>query len=143
MMNGGELMLACILSLVLVSFVHKDAEQLPPVRTAVAPSYPKLAAVLNLSGEVVLNVSIDEEGRVTVVKTVTGNPIFRRSAEEAARLWRFASCIGCGERSVKLSFVFTCVVGVEWISAIFHTPFRVEIIHGVKPQVEINVRPSK
>jgi len=49
------------------------------------PSYPPLARQTHVTGQVMVEVSVDETGRVTAAKAVSGNPLLRASAENAAR----------------------------------------------------------
>ncbi|MFN7944716.1 MAG: TonB family protein [Blastocatellia bacterium] len=59
-----------------------------PVRR-VKPFYPADARERGLKGLVVVEVSIDEKGRVTSARAVQGHMIFRNVAETAASNWQF------------------------------------------------------
>ena len=48
------------------------------------PAYPPIAKQMNASGEVTVQVSIDEEGNVLAAKAVSGPFVLRASAESAA-----------------------------------------------------------
>ncbi len=52
-----------------------------------APAYPDLARRAGVSGKVILECVIDESGRVTDLKVVTGNPLLADAAVEAVRRW--------------------------------------------------------
>src|ERR1700732_1563791 len=54
-----------------------------------APSYPELAKRMHLSGKVRLELVITPGGSVKSAKLVGGNPVFEKSAIEAAKHWRF------------------------------------------------------
>ncbi|MDM7922213.1 MAG: energy transducer TonB [Pyrinomonadaceae bacterium] len=54
------------------------------------PPYPPAAVALGLSGEVTVQITIDESGRVISSKAVNGNPIFRQHAERAAKSAKFS-----------------------------------------------------
>lgn len=54
------------------------------------PPYPVNARQIGLSGTVVVQVLIDETGRVTSAQAVSGHPLLRQSAVRAARAARFA-----------------------------------------------------
>jgi TonB family protein len=56
----------------------------------VAPRYPPLARQLHLDGVVVLDATIDEEGRVIDLRMLRSMRVFDRSAMEAVRQWRYA-----------------------------------------------------
>lgn len=55
----------------------------------VKPFYPAEAREKGLKGLVVIEVSINEQGRVTSTRAVQGHMIFRHVAETAARNWQF------------------------------------------------------
>jgi TonB family protein len=54
-----------------------------------APAYPSQARSVRASGQVVVQVSLDESGRVTSANAVSGHPLLRQPAENAARRSRF------------------------------------------------------
>ena len=53
------------------------------------PTLSSMARQLNISGHVELAVEIDEQGSVTDVKTVSGNPILVAGAVAAVKEWKF------------------------------------------------------
>jgi TonB family protein len=55
----------------------------------VQPDYPPIAKQVNASGEVRVEVIIGENGRVISAKAVSGHPVLRAAAEDAARKWVF------------------------------------------------------
>jgi TonB family protein len=75
-----------------------------------APEYPEEAKQARISGSVVVEVTIDEEGNVISTRTISGHPLFRKPAEEAARQWKFRPTLLSGQ-PVKvittLTFSFT------------------------------------
>lgn len=76
----------------------------------VAPSYPIAAASAGIFGTVVVEVVIDEEGKVVRAKALSGPPQLCEAAVEAAKAWRFRPTKLSGE-PVKvigtISFNFT------------------------------------
>lgn len=54
-----------------------------------APAYPPLAKAAAVSGAVVVEVTIDEEGNVTASKALTGHPLLRDAAVDAAKGWKW------------------------------------------------------
>jgi len=80
------------------------------VVTRVQPVYPSIAKQINASGEVLVSVMINENGRVIDAKAIKGHPVLRAAAEEAARKWVFKPTLLDG-KPVKqpgtLTFVFT------------------------------------
>ncbi len=53
------------------------------------PSYPVLARRMHLSGTVKLELVITPGGSVKSARLVGGNPVFEKSATDAAKQWRF------------------------------------------------------
>lgn len=64
--------------------------QMPVVMTEVRPVYPKQAKDNQLEGRVVLNVLIDQKGKVREVFVLEGPEIFRLSAIEAMKKFIFS-----------------------------------------------------
>jgi TonB family protein len=52
------------------------------------PQYPQAARMMHASGQVTVQVLVDEDGRVTSAKAIAGHPLLRGAAEAAARLSR-------------------------------------------------------
>jgi TonB family protein len=76
----------------------------------VQPQYPAIARRLNVSGAVSVRVSISEAGMVTEAKAVSGHPLLREAAEQAARQWVFRPATFNGapvETRRVLMFVFS------------------------------------
>ncbi len=71
-------------------------------KNLVKPAYPPAARAVNASGQVTVQVTIDEEGNVTSAKALSGHPLLRTSAENAARQSRFTPTILSGQ-PVKVS----------------------------------------
>ena len=55
----------------------------------VTPEYPALAKQLKLSGAVEVQATIDEDGSVSDVTTVSGNPVLAKAAADAVKKWKF------------------------------------------------------
>lgn len=68
------------------------------------PKYPAAAKAVNASGSVVVQVSIDETGRVLAASAVSGHPLLRTASETAAREALFAPTVVNGQ-AVKVSGV--------------------------------------
>jgi protein TonB len=54
------------------------------------PIYPPIAKVTNLSGTVVVQITVDETGKVISASVVSGHPLLRAAAIKAAYQARFA-----------------------------------------------------
>lgn len=72
----------------------------PPTRTfvppvpakaieKVAPLYPALLKSLRMNAVVLLEADVDENGKVTSVRTITGLKMLRYEAEQAVKKWKF------------------------------------------------------
>ncbi len=68
------------------------------------PPYPPAARGVNASGAVNVSVMIDENGNVIAASAVSGHPLLRAAAEQAARAAKFAPTIISG-RAVKTTGV--------------------------------------
>lgn len=55
----------------------------------VEPVYPPLAKAAHVSGSVVVEVTVDEEGRVISARVISGHPLLKDTAVAAARGWTF------------------------------------------------------
>ena len=54
------------------------------------PVYPEMAKAAGIEGAVVVEVTLDEQGYVISARAVSGHPLLREAAVEAARGWRFS-----------------------------------------------------
>jgi TonB family protein len=61
------------------------------------PPYPAVARAARASGTVVVQVELDEAGRVTSARAVSGHPLLRAAAEAAARQARFKPTVLSGK----------------------------------------------
>lgn len=55
----------------------------------VAPTYPSMAELARIQGDVLVRAVIDENGKVTEVKGVTGHPMLLEAAIPAVKAWKF------------------------------------------------------
>jgi len=67
------------------------------------PTYPPLAKAARVSGAVVVEVTVDEDGSVISARPISGHPLLKEAAVSAARSWRFTP--------TKLSGVPVKVIG--------------------------------
>ena len=63
----------------------------------VAPVYPAIAVQARVSGPVVLEAEIDEEGNVAEVKIVSGHPLLVNAAAQAVKQWKYSPTLLSGE----------------------------------------------
>jgi TonB family protein len=74
------------------------------VKSRVAPVYPEIARRMRITGAVVLEVTVDAEGKVSDVRTVSGNHALGPAAEDAVRKWKFAPGAGVSTLQVEVNF---------------------------------------
>jgi protein TonB len=56
----------------------------------VEPVYPEIAIRTGIHGVVIIQVEVDETGRVAQARVVSGNPILAAAAESAVRQWVYS-----------------------------------------------------
>jgi TonB family protein len=62
----------------------------------VEPAYPPLAKAARVSGSVVVEVTIDEEGNVFAARAISGHPLLKDAAVSAAKEWTFTQTVLTG-----------------------------------------------
>lgn len=58
-------------------------------KTRISPDYPALARNSNITGEVRVEILIDETGKVISTKVLDGHSLLQKAALDAARQWKF------------------------------------------------------
>ncbi|HKR02053.1 MAG TPA: TonB family protein [Pyrinomonadaceae bacterium] len=71
-----------------------------------APPYPPVARAARASGTVIVQVSVDETGKVTSARAVSGHPLLQQAAVQAAYQARFSPTLLSGQ-PVKVTGVLT------------------------------------
>jgi TonB family protein len=74
------------------------------VKTKVPPVYPELAKRMKITGVVKIEATVDADGKVTGVKTLSGSSALTSAAEDAVRKWKFASGDGTATVDVDVTF---------------------------------------
>lgn len=79
------------------------------VKKCVKPGYPPMAKVARIGGEVQVEIVVDEEGDVASARAVSGHPLLRDAAVQAASRWKFEPFLVNGNPSkivgtIKLTF---------------------------------------
>ncbi len=74
------------------------------IKSRVPPVYPELAKRMKISGMVKVEATVDADGKVTDVKTVSGTRALGQAAEDAVRKWRFAPGSGVATVDVDINF---------------------------------------
>jgi TonB family protein len=79
--------------------------------------YPPLARIAHIQGDVTLQLSIDQLGRVTETKATTGHPILKAAALDAAAHWFFAfPYTGPNPLAVTIHFEMHCPAMIDTAS---------------------------
>jgi protein TonB len=82
-------------------------------RAAIAkanPDYPPMARQMHVSGPVVVEAQVTEEGEVSKVQAVSGNALLSSAAVTAVKKWKFKPFTAEGKPAkavVRLSFNFS------------------------------------
>ncbi len=83
-----------------------DAALMASAKRRVAPQYPATARSARVEGVVVVEVDVDETGKVTSARAVAGPSMLRDAAVAAARQWTFAPPEGGAKVVGTISFNF-------------------------------------
>ncbi len=100
----SKLAQVCALGLLVAIALPGHAADDRAVKTRVPPVYPELAKRMRISGVVKVEVTVDPEGKVTDVKTVSGNHALSPAAEEAVRRWKFVPGSGVSVVDLEINF---------------------------------------
>ena len=88
--------------------------------TRVEPTYPPLANAARVSGVVIVEVTIDEQGSVISARAISGHPLLKDAAVAAARRWKFSPTILSGAPvkvigTISFNFQAAAPYGDPWI----------------------------
>jgi TonB family protein len=78
-----------------------------PVKSRVPPIYPELAKRMRISGLVKVEATVDPDGKVKAVKTLSGNHILSPSAEDAVSKWKFVPAADVSTVDVDVNFALS------------------------------------
>jgi TonB family protein len=101
---GPALLKATALALAATMAIPAIAADARSIKPRVAPVYTKIAKRLKIEGTVRIKATVDPDGKVTGVKTISGSRALSRSAEDAVRKWRFVSAPGTSTVTVDIVF---------------------------------------
>ena len=93
-----------MLALGLALAMPAGAADVRAVKSRVPPVYPEIAKRMKIDGSVTVEAKVDADGKVSEVKTISGNRILSTAAEEAVRHWKFEP--GSGQSTVDVSINF-------------------------------------
>ena len=95
---------AAVVALIMAVALPAVAANDRAVKTKVPPVYPELAKRMKISGVVKVAATVDADGKVTAVKTLSGNSSLQNAAEEAVRKWKFVPGDGTATVDVDVNF---------------------------------------
>ena len=95
---------AAALALIVVMAMLAHAADERAVKSRVPPVYPEMAKRMHIGGAVKLEATVDAKGKVTDVKTVSGNHMLAVAAEDAVRKWTFVPAESDSNVSVEVNF---------------------------------------
>jgi periplasmic protein TonB len=87
-----------------------DADAQKAALSKASPDYPPMAKQMHVSGAVVVEAQVTEDGEVAKVQPVSGNALLSSAAVSAVKKWKFKPFTAEGKPAkavVRLSFNFT------------------------------------
>jgi TonB family protein len=93
-----------VLALVAAMTLPGSAATDRPVKSKVPPVYPELAKRMKITGIVKVEATVDADGKVTAVKTLSGSTALQTAAEDAVRKWKFVPGDGTATVAVDVTF---------------------------------------
>ncbi len=101
---GLRLFQAAALAALLVMALPARAGDDRAIKMRVAPIYPEIAKRMKIAGLVRIEATVDAQGKVTEVKTLSGNHMLSVAAEDAVRQWKFAPAPADSTVNVDVNF---------------------------------------
>jgi TonB family protein len=86
----------------------EEGQPLPPILKIIRkvdPEYPELARRARVEGEVVLKISVNEEGYVSNVEIISGHQLLRQAAVDAVKQWKYEPALSNGKPSAAKTTV--------------------------------------
>jgi TonB family protein len=137
------LMLAAAVSVSRPS-IKAQSSDLPAIVSSISPTIPPIAIAARMSGRIVVELTLDAEGKVTSANAVEGIPLLRKSAEQAVLQWRFAPSKE-NSRTFSLTLVYPQVSYGEsaFISVLpYRMNLKVSLPEYIKPPDTVSYIPS-
>ncbi len=101
---GKSLLRAVALALAVALAIPAWAADARAVKSRVAPVYPEIAKRMRITGVVRVEATVEADGKVSGVKTISGNRALSTAAEDAVRQWKFVP--GDGKATVEVEIEF-------------------------------------
>jgi TonB family protein len=100
-------MLTAVLALIVVLANQALAANAREVRARVAPVYPEIAKRMKITGAVSVEATVDANGNVTQVKTISGSHFLSPAAEAAVLRWKFEPADARSTVEVQVDFTLS------------------------------------
>jgi TonB family protein len=131
-----SLLLSLFAALALLSWLpplsaqtSSSASDDPAVVAAVAPVFPPIARAAHANGDVIVEVTIADDGRVGRTKVISGPVLLQKGSEAAAKKWKFVAS-DVRARTTRLTFNFAYVDGRDSdpeYAITFMPPYKVQV----------------
>jgi TonB family protein len=102
--RGMKWMHALTVGLLIAGSIAARAADERAIKSRVAPVYPELARRMHISGLVKLEATVDPDGKVTAVKTLSGSRALSQAAEDAVAKWKFVPAVAASTVNVDVNF---------------------------------------
>jgi TonB family protein len=102
--SGSGWLKAAAMALLVVVAVSARANEDRAIKSRVSPIYPELAKRMRITGLVKVEATVDSDGKVTAVKTLSGSRVLSPAAEEAVSKWRYAPASAASTVDVEINF---------------------------------------
>jgi len=100
----------------------------PEILSSANAVYPPAARAVRANGEVIVAVTIDNQGKVTSAKAESGHALLRAAGVQAARQFVFETSEGAEDRNAKVAFVFLAETTAKDSVKRYTHPYRFEVI---------------
>lgn len=95
------------------ALMRLEDSQTPKIIKKVSPAYPEAALLYKVEGSVVLEVTIDEQGKVKTARIVSySSPILNQAALDAVRQWEYEPFIK-GGKAKEVTFTVTVTFSMD------------------------------
>jgi len=120
--------------------VTASGQDEPFATKVVSMEYPRIATMARITGNAVLRVRIDTNGKVLSATGLSGHPILVKGAKANIMLWRLAAGKSAGEKA-ESDFDFTYVFKLKGVShsdrtcssLIYEYPNKVTVVSDAFP----------
>jgi TonB family protein len=101
---GRKGMLLLVFAILFAVPVLSHGEDTRKIKSSVPPEYPALAKRLNIHGVARVQATVAQDGTVTVVKDLGGNPLLVEALSHAVKKWKYEPADSTSVIEVKFEF---------------------------------------